>query len=98
MAQTQDGPRTSFLSEVKDAVSTRAAVLVIGVPALQLAFITPYIGAFHQPKPHEISTRGAPPTGCWSWCSPRGRWAGRWSRWRARCSGVTGRRGRSGPT
>lgn len=55
MTQTSDGgPRTGFLDELKDAVSVRAAVLVIGVLALQLAFITSYIGAFHQPKPHEI--------------------------------------------
>jgi hypothetical protein len=54
MTQTSDGPRTGFLSEVTDAVSVRAAVLVIGVLALQLAFITSYIGAFHKPKPHKI--------------------------------------------
>ncbi|MFC7306945.1 DUF3533 domain-containing protein [Streptomyces monticola] len=47
-------PSTGFLSEVKDAVSTRTALLVIGVLAVQLAFIASYIGAFHKPKPHEI--------------------------------------------
>ncbi|MDG4860973.1 DUF3533 domain-containing protein [Streptomyces sp. T-3] len=47
-------PRTGFLSEVKDAVSTRTALLVLGVLAVQLAFIASYIGAFHKPKPHEI--------------------------------------------
>ena len=47
-------PRQGFLAEIKDAVSVRAAVLVIGVLALQLAFITSYLGAFHNPKPHEI--------------------------------------------
>ncbi|WP_051796143.1 hypothetical protein [Streptomyces sp. NRRL S-87] len=47
------GPQ-GFLAEVKDAVSVRAALLVIGVLALQLAFIASYIGAFHQPAPHEI--------------------------------------------
>ncbi|MFF3399691.1 DUF3533 domain-containing protein [Streptomyces sp. NPDC002659] len=54
MNRTSDGPRTGFVDELKDAVSVRAAVLVIGVLALQLAFITSYIGAFHHPKPHEI--------------------------------------------
>ncbi|HET6359694.1 DUF3533 domain-containing protein [Streptomyces sp.] len=54
MNRTSDGPRIGFVDELKDAVSVRAAVLVIGVLALQLAFITSYIGAFHHPKPHEI--------------------------------------------
>ncbi|MBT2406429.1 MULTISPECIES: DUF3533 domain-containing protein [unclassified Streptomyces] len=48
------GPSAGFLAEVKDAVSIRAALLVLGVLALQLAFITSYIGAFHHPKPSEI--------------------------------------------
>ncbi|MET9700042.1 DUF3533 domain-containing protein [Streptomyces sp. NPDC006529] len=47
-------PSGGFLAEVKDAVTTRAALLVLGVLALQLAFITSYIGAFHHPKPSEI--------------------------------------------
>ncbi|SDJ94852.1 DUF3533 domain-containing protein [Streptomyces indicus] len=47
-------PKTGFLHEVKDAVSLRTALLVLGVLAVQLAFIASYIGAFHKPKPHEI--------------------------------------------
>ncbi|MER7174226.1 DUF3533 domain-containing protein [Streptomyces mesophilus] len=47
-------PGTGFLHEVKDAVSVRTALLVLGVLAVQLAFIASYIGAFHNPKPHEI--------------------------------------------
>ncbi|MFJ7780247.1 DUF3533 domain-containing protein [Streptomyces yangpuensis] len=47
-------PSQGFLAEIKDAVTTRAALLVLGVLALQLAFITSYIGAFHHPKPSEI--------------------------------------------
>ncbi len=47
-------PKTGFLHEVKDAVSMRTALLVLGVLAVQLAFIASYIGAFHKPKPHEI--------------------------------------------
>ncbi|MEV7615640.1 DUF3533 domain-containing protein [Streptomyces sp. NPDC089799] len=51
----------TFLAEIKDAVTVRAAVLVVGVLALQLAFITSYIGAFHQPKPSEIPIAVASP-------------------------------------
>ena len=51
---TDPGPSGGFLAEIKDAVTTRAALLVLGVLALQLAFITSYIGAFHHPKPREI--------------------------------------------
>ncbi|MBW5486698.1 DUF3533 domain-containing protein [Streptomyces bambusae] len=47
-------PPSGLLGEIKDAVTVRAALLVVGVLALQLAFITSYIGAFHQPKPHRI--------------------------------------------
>ncbi|WP_242439012.1 DUF3533 domain-containing protein [Streptomyces sp. CB00455] len=55
------GPPAGFLAEVKDAVTTRAALLVLGVLALQLAFITSYIGAFHHPKPDEIPIAVAAP-------------------------------------
>ncbi|MGW3403803.1 DUF3533 domain-containing protein [Streptomyces zhihengii] len=53
-AAPRQGPRTGFLTEVRSAVSTRAALLVLGVLALQIAFITSYIGAFHDPTPHRI--------------------------------------------
>lgn len=52
--QTTDAdPSDGFLAEIKDAVTTRAALLVLGVLALQLAFVTS-CGAFHHPKPSEI--------------------------------------------
>ncbi|MFG2297410.1 DUF3533 domain-containing protein [Streptomyces sp. NPDC048603] len=51
----------SFLAEIKDAVTVRAALLVFGVLVLQLAFVTSYIGAFHQPKPSEIPIAVASP-------------------------------------
>ncbi|MGW6984882.1 DUF3533 domain-containing protein [Streptomyces sp. NPDC054932] len=51
---TDAGPPKGFLAEIKDAVTTRAALLLLGVLALQVAFITSYIGAFHRPKPSEI--------------------------------------------
>ncbi|WP_432064014.1 DUF3533 domain-containing protein [Streptomyces sp. C10-9-1] len=53
---------TGFLGEVRSAVSLRAALLVIGVLALQVAFITSYIGAFHQPAPHRIPLAVASPS------------------------------------
>ncbi|MFE2142804.1 DUF3533 domain-containing protein [Streptomyces sp. NPDC059456] len=50
-----------FLAEVKDAVTVRAALLLVGVLVLQLAFITSYIGAFHRPEPSEIPLAVAAP-------------------------------------
>lgn len=47
-------PRMSFLEEVKDAVTPRAALLVIGVVALHLLFIASYVGALHHPKPRDV--------------------------------------------
>ncbi|WP_406860005.1 DUF3533 domain-containing protein [Streptomyces sp. HUAS MG47] len=44
----------SFVDEVQNAVTPRAALLVIGVLALQLLFITSYVGALHDPKPRDI--------------------------------------------
>ncbi|MFC8917210.1 DUF3533 domain-containing protein [Streptomyces sp. NPDC057116] len=41
-------------AEVKNAVTPRAALLVIGVLALQLLFIASYVGALHDPKPKEV--------------------------------------------
>lgn len=47
---TQNG----LLSEVKDAVTPRATLLVLGVVALQLLFIASYVGALHDPKPKDV--------------------------------------------
>ncbi|MEE4489837.1 DUF3533 domain-containing protein [Streptomyces sp. BE230] len=44
----------TFVDEVKNAVTPRAALLVIGVLALQLLFIASYIGALHKPKPTDV--------------------------------------------
>jgi hypothetical protein len=41
-------------AEVKDAVTPRAALFVVGVLALQLGFITSFLGAFHHPTPHRV--------------------------------------------
>ncbi|MGV9454282.1 DUF3533 domain-containing protein [Streptomyces sp. NPDC003635] len=46
--------RNSFLGEVKDAVTPRATLLVLGVIALQLLFITSYVGALHDPEPRDV--------------------------------------------
>ncbi|MFE6665406.1 DUF3533 domain-containing protein [Streptomyces sp. NPDC057697] len=44
----------TFVDEVKNAVTPRAALLVIGVLALQLLFIASYVGALHRPKPTDV--------------------------------------------
>ncbi|MFE0133137.1 DUF3533 domain-containing protein [Streptomyces sp. NPDC059037] len=44
----------SFTDELKSAVTPRAALLVIGVLALQLLFIASYVGALHDPKPRDV--------------------------------------------
>ncbi|MFD8994060.1 YhgE/Pip domain-containing protein [Streptomyces abikoensis] len=50
------GGGARFVQEVRDAVTGRAAALVIGVLVLQLAFVASYVGAFHSPKPKDIAT------------------------------------------
>ncbi|MGX1881868.1 DUF3533 domain-containing protein [Streptomyces sp. NPDC055287] len=44
----------TFVDELKNAVTPRAALLVIGVLALQLLFIASYVGALHNPKPSDV--------------------------------------------
>ncbi|MEU9459060.1 DUF3533 domain-containing protein [Streptomyces sp. NPDC058322] len=44
----------TFVDEVKNAVTPRAALLVIGVLGLQLLFIASYVGALHNPKPTDV--------------------------------------------
>ncbi|MCQ4208104.1 ABC transporter permease [Streptomyces longispororuber] len=43
-----------FADEFNNAVTPRAALLVIGVLALQLLFIASYVGALHNPKPKDV--------------------------------------------
>ncbi|MFI6643384.1 DUF3533 domain-containing protein [Streptomyces sp. NPDC050504] len=45
----------SFVDELKTAVTPRAALLVVGVLALQLLFIASYVGALHSPKPKDVA-------------------------------------------
>ncbi|MEU5698256.1 hypothetical protein [Streptomyces aurantiacus] len=54
-AEAQAGPPRSLLGEVKDAVTPRATLLVIGVTVLQLLFIASYVGALHHPKPKDVA-------------------------------------------
>ncbi|OON82353.1 ABC transporter permease [Streptomyces tsukubensis] len=54
MTQTADAPRRDFRDEVRNAVTPRAALLVIGVLALQMLFIASYVGALHHPEPKDI--------------------------------------------
>ncbi|MFI0713730.1 DUF3533 domain-containing protein [Streptomyces inhibens] len=54
MATTDDGTRTTFLGEVKSAVTPHATLLVLGVLGLMIAFITSYTGAFHHPRPTDV--------------------------------------------
>ncbi|MEU8675924.1 DUF3533 domain-containing protein [Streptomyces sp. NPDC048560] len=44
----------TFVDEVKNAVTPRAALLVLGVLALQLLFIASYVGALHRPEPTDV--------------------------------------------
>ncbi|MEU9591951.1 DUF3533 domain-containing protein [Streptomyces sp. NPDC048193] len=53
----------SFLGEVKDAVTPRATLLVLGVIALQLLFIASYVGALHDPRPRDVPFGVAAPQG-----------------------------------
>ncbi|MEE1797421.1 MULTISPECIES: DUF3533 domain-containing protein [unclassified Streptomyces] len=47
-------PAPGFAAELRDALSARGVLLVVGGLVLQLAFILSYIGAFHAPTPHRI--------------------------------------------
>ncbi|MEZ7004716.1 DUF3533 domain-containing protein [Streptomyces sp. AD55] len=54
MSHTIGPGHRSFLGGVKDAVTPRATLLVLGVVALQLLFIASYVGALHDPKPKDV--------------------------------------------
>jgi len=44
-----------LLADLKDAVSLRTVLLVVGVLLVQLAFVASYVGAFHHPTPHDVA-------------------------------------------
>jgi hypothetical protein len=50
-----DSRERGFGRELRDAVTGRAALLVIGVLLLQFGFIVSYVGALHHPYPHRAS-------------------------------------------
>lgn len=54
MTPTSQSTHLSYRVGGGGAVTRRAALLVIGVLAIQLAFIASYLGAFHQPEPHRV--------------------------------------------
>lgn len=47
--------RDTFRAELADAVAPRTILLVVGVLLVQLGFVASYVGAFHDPQPHEVS-------------------------------------------
>ncbi|WP_039932136.1 hypothetical protein [Streptomyces viridochromogenes] len=47
-------PHSLFPREVRDAVTPRATLLIVGVLTLQLLFIASYVGALHDPKPKDV--------------------------------------------
>ena len=49
------GRPTTFLAEVRDSIAPRTVSLVLGVLLLQLSFTLSYVGAFHAPKPQNVS-------------------------------------------
>ncbi|MEU1625797.1 ABC transporter permease [Streptomyces sp. NPDC020096] len=59
-SDTANAPK-GFLAELRDAVTARAALLVVGVFVIELAFIVSYLGAFHSPTPHRIPVAVAAP-------------------------------------
>jgi hypothetical protein len=44
-----------FRRELSDALSWRTVAFVAGVLVLQLGFILSYVGAFHAPRPHDVT-------------------------------------------
>nr|WP_323379249.1 DUF3533 domain-containing protein [Streptomyces durbertensis] len=46
--------RRGITKDLVTAVTPRAVLLILGVLALQLAFIASYVGAFHKPSPHRV--------------------------------------------
>jgi len=63
ISEVGDRGRPTLIGELKDAVTLRAVLLVIGVAVIQLAFITSYVGAFHRPVPHRMPLAVVAPQG-----------------------------------
>ena len=54
--------RNGLIAEWRDAVSGRTFMLVLGVLAIQFAFVLSYVGAFHHPTPHRVPVLVAAPS------------------------------------
>ncbi len=52
-----------FDASGREAASARTLLLVLGVLAIQMAFIASYLGAFHRPAPHRVRIAVAAQTG-----------------------------------
>ena len=52
---------SDFMAELRDAVTTSAPLLVIGVLVLQLAFIASHLGEFPDLTPHRIPVADVAP-------------------------------------
>ena len=63
MTEPSPRPSSGFRGELRDAISVRTVVLVVGVLFLQLGFILSYVGAFHAPEPHRIPVAVVAPAG-----------------------------------
>jgi hypothetical protein len=65
-APEQDADRPSsesFAETLRDAIAPRTLLLVVGTGLLTLAFLLSYLGAFHDPKPHDIPFAVVAPAG-----------------------------------
>ncbi|MFF6999041.1 DUF3533 domain-containing protein [Streptomyces sp. NPDC008313] len=61
--QDSSGASRGFTAELRDAVSVRAALLVLSTLLLQFGFIVSYVGALHHPLPHKASIGVVAPAG-----------------------------------
>lgn len=63
MSTTTPPARAGRGQELRDAVSPRAVVPVLGVLLLQLGFIASYVGALHRAQPRNVPITVVAPTG-----------------------------------
>lgn len=54
--------RPTLRAELRDAIAPRTVALVVAVLLLQLGFVLSYVGAFHDPKPHDVAVTVVGPT------------------------------------
>ncbi|MGO9788455.1 MAG: DUF3533 domain-containing protein [Solirubrobacteraceae bacterium] len=53
-SQAAPATQQGFLAELVDAFNRRVFLLVIAVLLIQAGFVFSYVGAFHQPTPHQV--------------------------------------------